>query len=459
MILSQSCALAAPPPARDTGARPCLTAAPDVTARRGGQDINLPFELDLRSHAGFARLRRMNLLWPELPDSKRRAWSRNLEIVLPPRALAARDIALLPGGAVTIRDQNAILVCDPAEANTFNETEAKRLRRVLGVRADVATVSHAGEGIVLTRRVPKSLPPQAVTVVPDASKLPVRTGFTGAVLIQWSTRGAVAWPLVAAPPTFALAASIAATPLAESRPGLVRQASPLAPETWSADDAEARFQLIAPALGEHAVDVIADTVRGDLRDALIGVCVRGSESLAWRIAQGLAMLPSCFLEDPAAIPGSPPASWRQAADHVRDATENLVLLGLDNMFGPVATIRALRDVIEDAEVLAVAGNGDALPGGPVPLHCDTGIFLARQAEEHGRLGLVMPMPASPVDLYTLAHDVAAMTGVRVIAVAPAWGFCHRVAPSGEESGNAGWFGMGAGLDEVDVMFADGERHA
>ena len=130
MILSQSYVIGA--------ALPVI----DMTARRGDRDIILPAEIDLRSPSGFAHLRRIDAYWPELSDSRRQAWLRQLDIVLPPRQLAGRDIALLPGGAVTVRDTYSIRVCDPAEAVTFNETDTKRLRRTLGTRADVETLSH-----------------------------------------------------------------------------------------------------------------------------------------------------------------------------------------------------------------------------------------------------------------------------------------------------------------------------
>jgi hypothetical protein len=41
----------------------------------------------------------------------------------------------------------------------------------------------------------------------------------------------------------------------------------------------------------------------------------------------------------------------------------------------------------------------------------------------------------------------------VTVSAPASGFCHRIDRLGQEAGNAAWFGMGAGLDEMDVFAA------
>jgi hypothetical protein len=77
----------------------------------------------------------------------------------------------------------------------------------------------------------------------------------------------------------------------------------------------------------------------------------------------------------------------------------------------------------------------------------------------GRLGVAIPTPVSPLDLYALTHEVALVSQARIIAVAPGWGFCHRIGPDGEESGNAGWFGMGVGLDEVNDLCGDSEPDA
>jgi hypothetical protein len=98
-------------------------------------------------------------------------------------------------------------------------------------------------------------------------------------------------------------------------------------------------------------------------------------------------------------------------------------------------------------------------GGPVALHSDAALFLARKAGPLGRLGVAIPTPVSPLDLYALTHEVALVSQARIIAVAPGWGFCHRIGPDGEESGNAGWFGMGVGLDEVNDLCGDSEPDA
>jgi hypothetical protein len=226
---------------------------------------------------------------------------------------------------------------------------------------------------------------------------------------------------------------------------------------WYAEDTAARARLIAPALTERLVEVLGPGLDDFPFFALRDACVTGHLSLAWRIAEAIGALPSCFLDDPDAVPGMPPGVWRNGIGHLRDAAGGVALLCLDKAAGTVASIRALRGVIEQAEVLAFGEQGESLPGTPlntpVPLHGDAAIFLARRASAAGWLALAVPAPAAPVDLYARAHAAAEATGGQITTAAPCWGFLHSIGPNGKEAGNAGWFGMGAGLDEIDAMFA------
>jgi hypothetical protein len=345
------------------------------------------------------------------------------------------------------------------EAVVFNQPEVRQLRRLLRGRGDVTSLLHTHNGITMHRRVPKQLPSQAVSIVPHIGKLPLRLGFSGPALIQWGHHGAVARPLVEVSGLLALAVSLAAAPRAEGKPGLVRGGSIIGAQAWQATDAEDRCRLIAIPLMEHLSDLVVDTVCDELRCGLMEACIDGSDSLAARIAKALGVLPTCFGLDPDALPGSPPAAWHQAMMHVRNAAHPRALLGLDNLNDPLAVTRSLRDSLEQAEVMAFDADGDIVLGGPVALHSDAALFLARTAGPLGRLGVAIPAPISPLDLYSLAHEVALVCQARIIAVAPGWGFCHRIGPNGEEAGNAGWFGMGVGLDEVDDLVGDFEFDA
>jgi hypothetical protein len=460
MVVSLSHAFDAARPAEAMGDAPrCREATPDTTFQHYDQAANQPKSLDLRECAELARLRRMSLRWPELSATEQHAWLKSREIMLPPCEIAKPEIALLPGGAVALRSPGETLVCDPVEAVVFNQAEVKPLRRLLRGRGDVTTLIHTSGGVTLHSRVPKHLPPQAVSIMPNMGKLPFRDGFSGPGLIQWGLHGAVARPLVAASGLLALAVSIAASPQVGGGPGLVRGGLVrggwgIVAETWQAADAADRCRLIAVGLMEHLSDLVAGTICDELRFGLMEACTEGPESLAARIAKALAILPTCFAADPNAFPGTPPLVWRRAMAHIRDAMHPRSLLGLDNLVDPLAVTRSLRDTLEHAEVTAFDEDGDAVLGGPVALHSDAALFLARKAGSQGRLGVAIPTPASPLDLYALIQEVALVSQARIIAVAPAWGFCHRIGPDDEESGNAGWFGMGVGLDEVDDISGD-----
>jgi hypothetical protein len=452
-LLSQMLDTAQPAEALE-GAPACLDIIPDTTFRHDIQAVHLRNILDLRKNTGLARLQYMNSLWPELSVTEKRHWLDRTEIMLPPCLVSKPEIALLPGGAVALRNPTETLVCDPVEAAVFNQAEVKQLRRLLRGRADITTLLHVNGGVTLHRRFPKQLPPQAVSIVPNAGKLPFRLGFSGPALIQWGHHGAVARPLIEVSGLLALAVSLGAAPRQGGEPGLVRGGSLIIAEAWRAVEAEDRCRLIGVAVMEHCSDLVADTVCDDLRYGLMEACVEGPDSLAARIAKGLAVLPTCFAADPEAFPGMPPPVWRRAMAQIREAPHPRALLGIDNLVDPLAATRSLRDSLEHAEVVAFDADGDTVLGGPVALHSDAALFLARKAGPLGRLAVAIPTPATPLELYALTHEVALVSQARIIAVAEAWGFCHRIEPDGEEAGNAGWFGMGVGLDEVDDLVGD-----
>jgi hypothetical protein len=460
MVVSLSHAFDAAQPAEATERTPaCREPIPDATFRHDNQTPHQRYRLDLRQTSGFAQLRRMNLLWPEMSAIEQRVWLDRTELMLPPCETGHTDLVLLPGGAVALRSPTEMLVCDPMEVAVFNQAEVKQLRRLLRGRRDVSTLLHIDDNVRLHRRLPKHLPPQAVSVVPNIGKLPFRVGFSGPALIQWGHHGAVARPLVEVSGLLALAISLTAAPQISSGCGLVCGGSAIVAETWQAADAEDRCRLIALPLMEHFGDLVAGTICDELRCGLMETCVEGPESLAARIAKALAVLPSCFDNDPDAIPGSLPAVWRHATRHIGDATHPRALLGLDHLIDPLAALRGLRNSLEQAEVTAFDEEGNPAAGGPVALHSDAALFLARKAGPLGRLGVAIPTPVSPLVLYALAHEVALVSQARIIAVAPDWGFCHRIGPDGEESGNAGWFGMGVGLDEVEDLLGGIEPDA
>ena len=186
----------------------------------------------------------------------------------------------------------------------------------------------------------------------------------------------------------------------------------------------------------------------DLRIALTDLCVSGGDSLAGRLADALAAVPACFLGDAETRPGEPPASWHFGGALLRQAGRPLVLLGLEGCPEPRRAIAVLREAISDTSALVFHETRDGQHRVTASLDSDAALFVARRAGDGGRIGvLIEPQPA-PSELYTLAADIAKEAGGGVLAAAPCWGFCHRVAADGREAGNAAWFGMGAGLDEL-----------
>ncbi len=403
--------------------------------------------LDLTSPTALEWLRRTAAFWSAWTIEARLTWLQSQEIIVPPRALSEPDIALLPGGAVAVRGPAGILVCDPVRSVTFSESEAKQLRTVLCRRADAVHLLHLDGGVVQVRRLPNVLPSQAVTIVQDASRLAGGMAANGPALIQWCNKGAAGWPLVEAPTEFALAGSVAASPVA-------RQGLPVAAEYWHAPDTESRCRLLRPGIAERVSDLLCDEVPDDLRYAIVDSCVAHRDSLADRIAVGLSMLPACFHADALMPPGGWPTAWERAIAHVQQATQPQAMLVLENVGDPLSTFRALRNLLKDTDTRIFTAASDMDCGEPVSLWHDAALFLGRRTQPHGRICLVVPVPMTPVDLYALASSLVEGLGIAVTAAAPCWGFCHRIGPDGREAGNAGWFGMGAGLDEVDVLIGE-----
>jgi len=422
--------------------------SPQSTGLRYG-DVQHPitYELDLCGAAAITRLRLIAAFWPAWPTETRQLWLQRQEIALPPRALSDQDVAILPGGAVTVRGPDGILVCDPAEAVTLSAIEARELRAALRRRTDAIHLLHGDSGIVRNLRLPVRLPPQAVTIVQDASRLPGHLASAGPVLIQWCRKGAVAWPMVEAPLPFALAGSVAAMPVAA-------RGQALATGHWDGPDVEARCRLLGPGIAEHASDILTDEIPDDLKDALIDSCIAGRDGLIRRIAAGLAMLPVCFQAEASMPPGGRPLAWRNAIAHIEQTAPPQALLGFENVADPVTALRALRTLLDFPNALVVTEVSGVNDAEPVPLRHDAALFLGRRTLSPARIGVIVPVPAMPVDLYALASSLAGRIGTAVTAVAPCWGFCHRIDADGAEVGNAGWFGMGAGIDEMDVLIGD-----
>ena len=180
-----------------------------------------------------------------------------------------------------------------SEATTLSAVETKRLHGAL-IAAQrtptptfTPTLLHTQDGVILRTSIPDILSRQAVTVLADASRLPGRAACAGRALIQWCAGGATVWPLVLAPSCIALAAGVAGVPIS-------LDASPVARLFWNAPNADARFQMLAPGLGEHVTDLLAAEVCDDLRLAITALCIDSDSSPASQLAEAMALLPACF---------------------------------------------------------------------------------------------------------------------------------------------------------------------
>jgi hypothetical protein len=417
------------------------------TPLRSDLQCSMPIELNLGDPVSIASLREINIGWPRLSFDRRSHWLQNLRVALPIRPVPVGDIALLPGGIVAVRHPNGILLCDPLEAITLRDKEARRVRRALVGRLGVVTLLHMEDGVILQSQVPETLPPQSASIVLDASRLPGQAACVGPVVIQWFAAGATVWPLVPAPPSLALAASVAVAPVAEGTP-------PLAPEFWDASDANTRLHLLATGLVDYLSELLAADLSDDLRFALADLCVEGSDCLASRLADALGAVPACFLGDPSIVPGEPMASWSTGVAMLRRSRRPLAFVGLETCCEPRRAVNALREAIQDSEAVIFHETRDGQRGVTAALSSDAALFVARWSGQGGRIGVLLEPRQSPIELYAIAVGLAREIGGTVVAAAPCWGFCHRVADDGREAGNAAWFGMGAGLDELDLMVSD-----
>ena len=408
---------------------------------------SLPFELDLADPASHATLRAIDISWPRIPAEQKSHWLQNLRVTLPVRQIATGDIALLPGGIIAARHPKACLVCEPLDAITLQDSEARQVRHALLGCIGVATLLHTDEGVMLRSLLPELLPPQSASIVFDASSLPGRASCAGPAVIQWFASGATIWPLVPAPPSLSLAASVAGVTLSEDAP-------PLTAEFWDARDADTRLHLLSASLADYLSELLPVELSDDLRFALMELCVSGSDSLARRLADVLAAIPACFLGDPKDCPGEPPVSWSTGIGLLRRSRRPLAMLGIEPCSEPRRVVNALREAVIDDTAVIFHETRDGQRGVTAALDSDAALFVARWAGEGGRVGVLLEPPLSPVGLYTLATELAREVGGTVVAAAPCWGFCHRVTAHGREAGNASWFGMGVGLDELDLLISD-----
>ncbi len=382
--------------------------------------------LDLGQPGAIALLQRLDLSWPRLGAAARRTLLSRL-VLLPPCPACPADtggqVALLPGGALAWRDAaGRLLVCDPGSATAFADAAARRLRRDLAGVAEAVSVRQAPEGARLLPGAPAALRAPSATLLPSgAPALADRLGGSGPAMVAWHRGGAVAWMLAEAPGLVGLAAALTAAPL---RPG-----HGLDRDHWAAEDAQAVFRLISPALAMHLDDLLALDLSDSLRWALRDLACDGPGSLASGLAGILQALP-------AALPAGDGGGRSGAGE---------VMLSLAGIAMPRRAVLGLRAALGHRPARLRRADGEA----------DLAAAAALPPPAQGPWDVLMaPPPDGPAGLYALAHEVARRCGATVTAVAPCWGFHHRIDADGRtEAGNAAWFGMGPTLDELGDVLA------
>lgn len=411
---------------------------------------------DLATPSGMALLRRFDARLRHLGDLEaRHAAVRRLSCEVP---LAERGTGLmvLPGGALALRREAAVLVCDPASATALAGEAAQALRHGLADQPGLAacSVTHGAEGL----RAAPGLPPmpaaqvaaqvaaQAATLLemPGAlgAWLPETAEWRGPALLRWGAGGAVAWEMVPAPARLALGASVVGEPLPE--------AAAVPRDLWDAPTGDDRYQLLSTGLSAHLDELLGNEVSDFLRFALVDHWTDGEESLASQLADGLGLLPACFgtpFGSPAGLGAL--ADWPAAA--AAAAAAPMAVLGIGPAqwgaaWGPERRgefLRAARAALPEAAAAWLLAEA---PGAaPLPLAQLGADRAARRAETP--LALLLPLPATALDLLLLGHGLARGCGAAVQVAAPAWGLCHGFDPLGG-AGNGGWYGLGGGLEDL-----------
>jgi len=404
-------------------------------------------DIDLAEACRTGVLAVLDAHWPQLSVAQRADCLQDIRFTLSVPAQDASGVCLLPGGVLALCAPEGILVADPLSTVTFSAAEAQALSASLRRRKDALTVLHAPEGIVCQAGVPAAPAPQSATILPGIHKLAKCAGMDGIGLIQWGFGGAVAWALRAAPPLVALAVRAHALQV-------LPDDAPLPAELWAAAGSAACAERVAPGLAELVNDLLCGEVSDDLRHALLLSCIAGNGSLAAGIGAVLSAVPSCFQADSSRPLGTLPGEWPNGCALLDLAVPGHVLFGIEAMADPLHMIGVLREVFPGPDAALFLEAGVASRCATVSVGTEAAKFVARRAGAEGRIGLVVRCEhATPADLYGLADRLACEGAATVTVSAPALGFCHRIGRNGEEAGNAAWFGMGAGLDELDLFAA------
>ncbi|HWX51589.1 MAG TPA: hypothetical protein VNZ61_26400 [Roseomonas sp.] len=423
---------------------------PPISASPLDTPLGAVTRFDLSTVTGMALLRRFDAQLRRLGDTEAQCAAVRRLSLHAPLSDRARGLLVLPGGALALRREEQVLVCDPSSACALTGPAAAALRTALA-SLPLRSVTHQAAGLWLAAGLPPEEVAQAISLVEPAATLadawPQVAGWRGPVLLRWGTGGVVAWEMVPAPAPLALGASVVGEALTESEA--------LPRDLWDAPTGDDRYQLLSTGLSAYLDELLGNEVSDLLRFALADHWTDGEDSLASMVADGIGLLPSCFaapLERPAGLAAL--QDWPDAAVAINAATTPRAMLGItpadwQGAWRPEARLAFLRGVRQaiPAEAASLLMEGEeALP---LPqLGADR---LARQGA--AALAVLLPLPETPMALLLLGHQLAQGCGAPVQLAAPAWGLWHRCDPrGGAGTGNGSWYGLGGGLEELDEAF-------
>ncbi len=404
--------------------------------------------IDLAEACRTGLLSLLDSYWPRLDATQRAACLQDKRFILPAPGPHTPGLFLLPGGVLVLATPEGLLVADPVSAVSFTPDEAKLLTTAVRRRRDALTILHQPDGVVCRTGLPARRPPQCTTILGGMQKLAKCASISGPGLIHWSTGGAMVWALRAAPPLLTLALSAGAFELLPND-------APLPAELWDAAGSAACADHVTPGLAELVNDLLCGEVCDDLRYDLLRCCIAGGDSLAANIGAVLSAVPRSVQADPSRPLGTLPGDWPNGGALLDAAGPGHALFGIEAMPDPIRMIDVLRAVFPGMDAVLFLEVGVASRCATAGIEAEAALFVARRAGPEGRIGLILPCDeTAPADLYILADQLAAEGGATVTVSAPDWGLRHRIDRSGREAGNAAWFGMGAGLDELDLLSQD-----
>lgn len=437
--------LLGPQPKRARVARTPVKLASVLTADSFRRPLAwLPPEIDLTSEDGQKTLSEIDAVWPALSAEARSACLEEVRFTIPLAAPDATEILILPGGVLVMCAPEGYFVADPLSSVTFGPDEAGKLKKAISRSKSAMTLTHQDTGIVAMAGVPVQLATQSTTLLADAARLPKCAGLSGPALIQWGIAGVTLWLMGAAPSAIGLAARAAGRRLED-------ECTAVPEEHWAAEGSAGRRDLLAPGVTEMLGDLFGGEISDEFRYAVISRCL-SQGGLAGQIAEVLGAIPASFQSDHTRLLGALPGSWPAAMAALHEAGPGYAILGLEQIPEPHRLLESGRKLLVDVNARMVFESGSEGLCPPVPVDGDAAMFLARRAGPQGRLGIVINSEGlGPSDLYAIANGLAGGSGAIVSVSAPAWGFCHRVTPYQVEAGNAAWFGMGAGLDELEIL--------